>query len=121
MRAAMPIGTLMKKIHGQLKYVMSAPPTVGPAMVARPATPPQTPNAAPRRSGGNSVVMMDRVCGVRMAPPMPWRMRKAMSSVAFCEMPHSADATVKTKRPMAKRLRCPYRSPSRPAVINSTA
>ena len=59
--AAMPIGTLMKKIQRQSMYVIRAPPMVGPATVARPATPPQMPKAAPRRSGGKIEVRIASV------------------------------------------------------------
>src|SRR4029077_4413061 len=101
-------------------YVMIAPPAVGPASVARPATPPQMPNAAPRRSGGNIDVMMASVCGVSSAPPVPWRMRAAISCSEFCASPQSAEAMVKINSPVANRLRWPNRSPNRPAVISST-
>jgi len=48
-------------------------------------------------------------------------MRAAMSSVEFCENPHSADASVKTASPSANMFRWPKRSPSLPAGISSTA
>src|SRR5260370_1074900 len=83
--------------------------------------PPQTPKAAPRRSGGNSDVMIESVWGVSSAPPTPWRMRAAISSPTFWERPQSAEARVKTKSPMANKVLCPKRSPSLPAVISRTA
>ena len=66
-----PTGRLTKKIHRQSSAVTSSPPRVGPAMVATPATAPQTPNAAPRRSAGKVFVMIVRVCGISMAAPRP--------------------------------------------------
>ena len=61
-----PIGRFTKKIQRQSNAVTSSPPSVGPAIVATPATAPQMPNAAPRRSGGNTVVMIASVCGISM-------------------------------------------------------
>ena len=49
-----PNGRLTKKIQRQSNAVTSRPPSVGPAIVATPATAPQTPNAAPRRSAGKA-------------------------------------------------------------------
>ena len=67
----MPNGRLTKKMYRQSNAVTSSPPRVGPAMVATPATAPQTPNAAPRRSGGKVFVMIVRVWGMSMAAPRP--------------------------------------------------
>ena len=120
-RTTIPIGRFTKKIHRQSKAVTSKPPRVGPATVARPATAPQTPNAAPRRSGGKTMVTMASVCGISMAAPSPCTARKPMSAPALGANPHAADASVKTVIPAANMARGPIRSPSRPAVITSTA
>ena len=66
-----PIGTLMKKMYRQSNAVTSKPPRVGPATVATPATAPQTPNAAPRRSAGNTMVRIASVWGISIAAPIP--------------------------------------------------
>jgi hypothetical protein len=116
-----PIGRLTKKIHRQSKAVTSSPPRVGPAMVATPATAPQMPNAAPRRSGGNVLVMIVRVCGMSMAAPTPWTARNAMSQPGLGAKPHAAEAAVNTATPLMNMIRGPIRSPSRPAVMTSTA
>jgi len=50
-----------------------------PVMSYPPETPPQTPMAAPRLSGANTVAMMLSVDGIIAAPPMPWMTRKAIS------------------------------------------
>ena len=112
---------MTKKIQRQSNAVTSSPPSVGPAMVARPVTAPQTPNAAPRRSGGNVMVTRARVCGISMAAPSPWTARKAMSQPAPGAKPHAADATVNTAIPATNMVRGPSRSPSRPAVMTRTA
>ena len=111
----------MKKMYRQSKVVTSSPPSVGPAMVATPATAPQTPNAAPRRSGGNTMVRMARVCGMSMAAPRPCTARNATSQPAPGDRPHAAEARVNTTTPAKNIRRWPSRSPRRPAVISSTA
>ncbi len=120
-RTITPIGRLTKKIHRQSKLVTRRPPKVGPAIVATPATAPQMPSAVPRRSAGNVATMRAMVCGISMAAPSPCRARAPISSAGFWEIPHSRLATVKTATPKMKTVRCPRRSPSRPAVMSSTA
>jgi hypothetical protein len=116
-----PIGRLTKKIHRQSNALTSRPPRVGPATVARPATAPQTPKAAPRRSAGKTMVTMASVCGISMAAPSPWTARKAISQPAPGASPQAAEAIVNTVTPSANMVRGPSRSPSRPAVMTSTA
>ncbi len=102
---AAPIGTLMKKMYRQSNAVTSRPPNVGPAIVATPATAPQMPNAAPRRSAGNTMVRIASVCGIRSAAPTPCTARPAMSHPTVGENPHAADAAVKSATPMMNSLR----------------
>ncbi len=120
-RTITPIGRFTKKIHRQSKAVTSSPPRVGPAMVATPATAPHTPNAAPRRSGGNVFVMIVRVCGMSMAAPSPWTARNAISQPGLGARPHAAEAAVNTAMPLLNMIRGPIRSPSLPAVMTRTA
>ncbi len=94
---------------------------MGPAIVATPATAPQTPKAAPRRSAGKVLVMMVSVCGMSMAAPSPCTARNPMSHPGLGAAPQAADATVKTATPEANMIRGPIRSPSRPAVMTRTA
>jgi hypothetical protein len=94
---------------------------VGPAIVATPATAPQTPNAAPRRSGGKVFVMIVRVCGMSMAAPRPCTARKPISQPGLGENPQAAEASVNTATPATNSVRGPIRSPSRPAVMTRTA
>ncbi len=116
-----PIGRLMKKMYRQSKAVTSRPPSVGPAIVATPATAPQIPNAAPRRSGGKTIVSSASVCGISSAAPAPCTARNAISQPTVGEKPHAADASVNRATPMMNMFRWPRRSPSRPQVISSTA
>ena len=120
-RTAAPIGRLTKKIQRQSNAVTSRPPRVGPAIVARPATAPQMPNAAPLRSGGNVIVTMASVCGISMAAPRPWTARKPISQPAPGANPQAAEAAVNSAIPATNMVRGPIRSPSRPAVITRTA
>ncbi len=90
-------------------------------MVATPATAPQMPKAAPRRSGGNTFVMIASVCGISMAAPRPCTARKAISQPAPGASPQAAEASVNTAMPPMNMIRGPMMSPSRPAVITRTA
>ena len=87
---------------------------MGPAIVATPATAPQTPNAAPRRSGGNVIVTMARVCGISMAAPRPWTARKPISQPAPGANPQAAEATVNTTIPATNMVRGPEQVPEPP-------
>ncbi len=67
----MPMGTLTQKIQCRLKPWVTAPPTSGPPATARPATPPQMPMMAPRRSAEKAVVRIVRLSGVTIAARSP--------------------------------------------------
>ncbi len=108
-------------MYRQSNAVTSSPPSVGPAMVATPATAPQMPKAAPRLSAGNTMVSKASVWGISSAAPRPWTARKAMSQPGVGASPQAADATVKSAIPAKNTVRWPSRSPSLPAVIRSTA
>ena len=65
--AAAPIGTLIQKIVCHDQPCTTAPPTSGPLEIARPATAPQAPSAAPRRATGTAAESRVRVSGVTIA------------------------------------------------------
>ncbi|SLH57533.1 Uncharacterised protein [Mycobacteroides abscessus subsp. abscessus] len=98
-KASTPTGTLTMKIHSQLRPSTSTPPRIGPTRVARPATPPQSPIAAPRLSGGKVRVITAIVCGVISAAPRPCTARAAISISMLFDMPHHSEAAVNTARP----------------------
>ncbi len=98
--ATMPTGTLTKKIHSQPRLSTSTPPRIGPTSVARPATPPHRPMAAPRLSGGKVRVMTAMVCGVISAAPRPCTARAAISISMVPDSPHHSEARVNTDRPI---------------------
>ena len=80
---AMPIGTLIQKIHSQDTCWVSRPPSTGPTARASAPTPPQTPTAAFRSRGSVKVALMiASVVGVTSAAPTPWRARAAISAAA---------------------------------------
>ncbi len=95
-----PIGTLTKKIHCQPSPSTRTPPASGPTKVATPAVAPHTLIATPRRSAGKIRVIVDRVCGVSSAAPMPCTTRAAMSMPMVPDRPHHSDAAVNTVRPI---------------------
>ena len=80
-----------------LKFVESVVDVGG--RVATPAVAPHTLIATPRRSGGKMRVIVDRVCGVSSAAPMPCTTRAAISISMLPARPHHSDAAVNTARP----------------------
>ena len=94
-----PIGTLTMKIHCQPRPSTRKPPASGPTSVATPAVAPHTLRATPRRSGGKILVMVDNVCGVISAAPMPWTTRATISHSMELASPHHSDAAVNTANP----------------------
>ena len=100
--ATIPIGTLRKKTDCHPRRSTMRPPTVGPSASATPDIPAHRPIALARSWGGKVTVMIDRVPGMSSAAPTPWNARAAISCVVLCERPHSAEASVKTTRPVRK-------------------
>ena len=95
----------MKKMYRQSNAVTSSPPSVGPAIVATPATAPHTPKAAPRRSAGKTIVKIASVCGISSAAPRPCTARKPMSQPGDGAKPQAAEATVKSAIPAKNTVR----------------
>src|SRR5262249_7368235 len=88
-----PAGTLTKKIHDQLKALVSAPPSRTPAAAPLPEAAPHTPNARLRsRPSVNVVVRMDRAAGESNAAPSPWRARKPISEPSDQARPLRSEA-----------------------------
>ena len=76
-----------KKIDCHENWPSIQPEASIPSVPPAPANPAQMPTARARSSGGNTLVMVDRVPGMISAPPRPVSARKAMSCV-----PESANA-----------------------------
>jgi hypothetical protein len=62
-----------------------------------------------------------RPSGTMSAEPAPWTARAAISQPTVGASAQAADATAKSTRPAAYRLRRPKRSPRAAPVISSTA
>ncbi len=120
-RSTSPIGTFSQKIHCQDRPSTTAPPTSGPDATARPATPDQTPSAAPRFDAGTAALRSVSVSGVTIAPPIPWSARAAMSQSADGARAAAADAKVKIPIPSMNIRRRPKRSPSAAPVSRKAA
>jgi hypothetical protein len=114
--AAIPIGTLMKKIQLQWMCSVIAPPTSGPIASASAETPTQMPIARPRSRGGKVTAMIESVAGFISAAPSPCTMRQTISPPALRARPHPSEAIVNTTRPTMKTRRRPNRSASLPPV-----
>ncbi len=67
--------------------------------MATPAVAPHTLSATPRRSGGKMRVIIDSVCGVSRAAPIPCTTRAAISMPIDPDIPHHSEAAVNTTRP----------------------
>ena len=99
----------------------TAPPTSGPIATPRPLTPPQTPNAMPRRAGGTASESNVSVSGRTMAAPKPCTARAAISTSMLVDRAAAALATVNVASPMENIRRRPKRSPRAAPVRSSTA
>src|SRR6266545_1187630 len=97
----------MKKIHDQLKELVSTPPSNTPAAPPLPDAAPQTPSAMFRsRPSWNVVVRIDSAAGESSAAPSPWKARKPISDPSDQASPSSSELTVKIARPEIGRASC---------------
>ena len=119
--AAIPIGTLTKKIHSQPRCSVITPPTSGPIATAPPIVAPQTPNAVARSLPWNSWPISASEVANIPAPPTPCRPRARFSRVGSPAIPQRNEAKVKIANPIVKTRRRPSRSPSEPAVSRNEA
>src|SRR5512132_1693525 len=115
MNAAMPIGTLTKKIHDQLSADVRTPPISTPAAAPKPPTAPQTPSAMLRsRPSVNVVDRIDSAAGVITAAPSPWNERAAIRDPSDQARPASSEESENRTMPARKSRRRPSRSAARP-------
>ena len=119
--AAIPIGTLTKKIQRHERPLVSAPPSTGPTATATPVIAPNTPNATPRSSGRNALASSASEVANMIAPPTPCSARESARNVVSWATPHRAEPSVKTTIPTANTRRRPARSAIEPAVSSSAA
>jgi hypothetical protein len=114
--AAMPIGTLTKKIHSQPSVSVIAPPISGPTATDAPIVAPQTPKATPRSRPMKAPASSASEVANIIAPPTPCRPRATFRKVDVVASPHRNDAAVKTARPTMKTSLRPRRSATEPEV-----
>lgn len=109
------MGTLTRKIHGQLRTSVRMPPISRPKAPPAPAMAPHTPIARVRSlPSANVVVTIDRAAGETSAAPRPWKPRAMISTSPELASAFASEAALKTARPMRKSLRRPIRSAARP-------
>src|SRR3954451_8073022 len=113
--AAMPTGTLTKKIHRQENDCVSQPPSTSPKAEPPIAIAAQTPSARARSFPSENVVeMIESAAGEISAAPRPCSARKPISIPELAARPFSSEAAVKMTSPMRKSRLRPRRSPARP-------
>ena len=90
----------MTKIAGQLKASVRIPPSSTPAVAPIAPTAPQAPRARFRGApSSKEVVMIARVAGERIAPPMPCSARAATSVPAVGAIAQISEAPEKRRVP----------------------
>ena len=92
-------------------------PSVPPAL----ANPAQIPTALARSSSGNTLVIVDRVPGIRRAAPMPITARSAISWLGVVAADARPEAAPKSVTPAINVPRRPKRSPIAPAGNSNAA
>src|SRR3954449_4374964 len=109
------MGTLMTKIHGQLRTSVRMPPSSRPKAPPAPAMAPQTPMARVRSlPSAKVVVMIDSAAGETSAAPRPCTPRAKISTSPELARALAADAALKSAMPIRNSLRRPMRSAARP-------
>ncbi len=119
--ASRPTGMLMKNTDSQLTCSTSRPPTIGPAAVEAPITPPQMPIAMLSFSAGKAPRSRPSAAGWSSAPNRPCSTRQAITVWMLPAKPIAAEVAAKPTAPTRKVLLWPNRSPILPAVIRKTA
>ena len=116
-----PTGTLTKKIHCHPSRSTSTPPASGTDQCRDPRGGTTRSSRAPRRSAGKIRVMVDSVCGVSRAAPMPCTTRAAISIPMLpCRLHHS-DAAVEHRQAQQVEILRPEPVAERPATSSGTA
>ena len=105
-----PIGTLMRKIQCQLRYVVRNPPTGGPTI--GPISPGMLSQAIASTSWLRGVMRTStsRAIGVIIAPPMPCRNREPTKVKSEFEIAQATEPAMNTRIATRKTLRDPHRS-----------
>jgi hypothetical protein len=124
-RAAMmpriAIGMFSRNTEPHQKCSSRSPPRVGPPNAPSISTELQMAMAFLRSSSSKTVVRIDRVPGIRKAPPMPIRPRAAMSWPGVWQTVARMLAPPNTTSPVTRPSRRPCRSDRLPAVSRRPA
>ena len=120
-RAIIPSGTLMKKIHRQPMVSVIKPPSTGAITGATSAGQVKNAMASSKSLGSVPRITANRPTGTRSAPPRPCRTRAAMSRPKLGASAQTSDATVNTRSASRNTGRTPKRSDSQPAAGMPTA
>jgi len=105
-RVAMPIGTLIRKIHRQ-DASTSSPPTGGPAVPATAATPAQMPTTMACCRFAKAGYSSPSEVGTIRDAPTAWTARAATSRPSEGAAAHAAEAKVNTATPTSRNRRRP--------------
>ncbi len=119
--AAMPIGTLTKKIHSHPRPSVISPPISGPTATAPPTVAPQIPIALARSRPSNSCAISARAVANIAAAPVPWTPRARLRTVGSPASPQANEAAVNRAKPKLNTRRRPIRSPTDPATSRNDA
>ncbi len=119
--AAIPIGTLTKKIHSQPRASVRMPPISGPIATAPPTVAPQMPIAFPRSRPSNSCAISASAVENIAAAPTPCRPRAKLRMVGSEASPQRNEAKTKSPKPMLNTRRRPRRSPIEPKTSRKEA
>src|SRR5262245_40306192 len=90
--ASSAMGTFTKKIARHENASTSQPPSTGPSAVVRADAPAQVPIARPRSFSGKVALMIARLLGTRIAPPIPCAVRATVRGKAPGANPHATEA-----------------------------
>ena len=113
--AAIPTGTLTKKIHSHDRYSVRTPPSSSPTAAPPTAMAAQTLSAFVRSAPSLKVVVtIDSAAGDTMAAPRPCSARATMRNSEEVAKPARNDAPVKRITPAMNRRLRPTKSAARP-------
>ena len=96
------MGRLIQKIACQGPISISQPPRIGPSAAAMAEAAAQVPMALPRASFGKWALISASEPGTRSAPPIPWKVRAAISIPADPDRPHHREVRPKPAMPIMK-------------------
>ena len=117
--AAIPIGTLIRKIQCHERNAVRSPPSGGPNVKAIPPVVAITPIPSPRFPSGRNLVIKRGAAAAIMEAPRPWIPRAIIITERIGEIAERSEPAAKMKNPIEKTSRIFPLSATRPnAKIN---